>query len=240
LGRSKAKTHVKESFRSNFKLSGDRTKFAEVDKQKLQPLSPDADDKLTTLKNFRKKNGLCFKCGNKWAKDHKCPQHVPLHVIEELLDALEATDSDEGCEESDSKEIIMTVNQQNSDVSQKRRTMRLCGQIGKLPVLILVDSGSVGTFISSDLAKQLPHTLTTCAPAQFVTTDGSPMTCNQKIQGLHWMCQGHTFVSDAGVLPLRCFDMILGQDWLESASPMWVHWSNKLMKFTHEGKMIKL
>ena len=54
------------------------------------------------------------------------------------------------------------------------------------------------------------------------------------------MCQGHTFVSDAGGLPLKCFDMILGQDWLEAASPMWVHWSNKVMKFTHQGKRITL
>lgn len=34
--------------------------------------------------------------------------------------------------------------------------------------------------------------------------------------------------------------MIIGQDWLESASLMWVHWANKLMKFTHQGKRITL
>lgn len=34
--------------------------------------------------------------------------------------------------------------------------------------------------------------------------------------------------------------MILGADWLESCSPMWVHWSQKILKFTHCGKRIKL
>jgi hypothetical protein len=47
-------------------------------------------------------------------------------------------------------------------------------------------------------------------------------------------------VSDVGVLPLKCFDTIVGQDWLEASSPMWVHWSKKVMKFTHQGNIITL
>lgn len=34
----------------------------------------------------------------------------------------------------------------------KRRTMKICGKIGKIDVLILIDFGSVGTFISNKLA----------------------------------------------------------------------------------------
>ena len=44
---------------------------------------------------FRKKNGLCYKCGEKWGHNHKCPPQVSLHVIEELWDALEHSDEDE-------------------------------------------------------------------------------------------------------------------------------------------------
>lgn len=54
------------------------------------------------------------------------------------------------------------------------------------------------------------------------------------------MVQGHSFISTAGVLPLKCFDMILGEDWLESCSPMWIHWAKKFMRFTHYGKRIQL
>lgn len=42
------------------------------------------------------------------------------------------------------------------------------------------------------------------------------------------------------MLPLKCFDMILGNDWLEDHSPMWVHWGKKLMKFTYGGKRVTL
>ena len=48
-----------------------------------------ADDKLKALLAYRKKHGLCYKCGKTWCHNHKCPQQVSLHVIEELFDALE-------------------------------------------------------------------------------------------------------------------------------------------------------
>lgn len=46
------------------------------------------------------------------------------------------------------------------------------GKWGKIQVLVLVDSGSVGSFISTELAKQLSHALSPCEPTQFVAADG--------------------------------------------------------------------
>jgi hypothetical protein len=34
--------------------------------------------------------------------------------------------------------------------------------------------------------------------------------------------------------------MVLGMDWLEQFSPMWIHWKRKLLQFTHRGKWITL
>lgn len=30
------------------------------------------DDKLATLKAYRRAKGLCFVCGERWGRDHKC------------------------------------------------------------------------------------------------------------------------------------------------------------------------
>jgi hypothetical protein len=57
---------------------------------------------------------------------------------------------------------------------------------------------------------------------------------------LQWSAKGYTFTSTVGILTLRCFDMILGQDWLEECNPMWVHWTKKLMKFIRNGVRIHL
>jgi hypothetical protein len=35
---------------------------------------------------------LCFKCGEKWNPNHTCPAHVSLHVLGEILDAMDITD----------------------------------------------------------------------------------------------------------------------------------------------------
>ncbi|XP_066365248.1 uncharacterized protein [Miscanthus floridulus] len=131
LGRSKGRVHGKNEFRGSFKTNVEKMKFGDGDKPKQQPVLTETEDKLTALKNFRRKNGLCFKCGNKWSKDHKCPPQVALHVIEELLDALE----DEGLdsEELDSEileESVMSVGH-SVPSDQVKRTMKLCGKIGK-------------------------------------------------------------------------------------------------------------
>lgn len=96
LGRAKGKPQGKESF---------KTKFVETAKPKQQLVASESEDKLAALKSFKRR--LSFKCGNKWTKDHKCPPQVALHVIEELLDALE----DEGLEdiEQDSEALEETV-----------------------------------------------------------------------------------------------------------------------------------
>jgi hypothetical protein len=68
-------------------LGADKTKQTEQMKPILQ--KSDVDDKLASLKSFRRRNGLCFKCGEKWSPAHKCLAHISLHVLEEILDALD-------------------------------------------------------------------------------------------------------------------------------------------------------
>jgi hypothetical protein len=64
------------------------------------PRSPEAtktpsssEDKLTTLKAYRKAKGLCFICGKKWGKEHKCGTTVQLHVVQEMLEFCANEDS---------------------------------------------------------------------------------------------------------------------------------------------------
>lgn len=46
------------------------------------------EDKLSALKSYRRSKGLCFKCGERWGKDHKCAASIQLHVVEELLSSI--------------------------------------------------------------------------------------------------------------------------------------------------------
>lgn len=50
---------------------------------------------MATLKQYRRRNGLCFKCGAKWGPNHTCLDQILLHVLEEILTALQIQDSDD-------------------------------------------------------------------------------------------------------------------------------------------------
>jgi hypothetical protein len=39
------------------------------------------DNKMATLKAYRKAKGLCFKCGECWGQLHRCSNMVPLQVV---------------------------------------------------------------------------------------------------------------------------------------------------------------
>lgn len=106
----------------------DRVKHSPTDSTtvKQKPDKSDADDKLKALMAFRRKNGLCFKCGEKWGHGHKCPPQVFLHVIEELLDGIDShedTTSDASEEESE-PDTVMVVGTSISSGAPRRRTMR--------------------------------------------------------------------------------------------------------------------
>jgi hypothetical protein len=137
---------------------------------------------------------------------------VPLHVLEEVLDALEPTDfQDDELETKVEEKVVLAVSSSKGFKGVKRRTMRISGVIGKLNVLILINSESVGTFISEQLARKLQLDTVPCSQIQLVAADGSPMLCNQRILNLQWCSQDHTFHSSTGILPITCFDMILGE-----------------------------
>lgn len=237
LNASHSKSFGWDFTKGNGKFAGLKQQEGEKTKQ----LSV-TDDKLQELKQFRRKNGLCFKYGNKWNHNHQCPDQISLHVLEELLDAL-GTNSEEGGYASESQEVeetMMALNSSQPVQSTKRKTFKLLANVGNQKVLILVDSGSVGTFISDALVQQLRLKTEDCPPLQYKDADGGILNCSQKVSKLQWFIQGITFTSSPQVLQLKCFDMILGEDWLEEVSPIWVDYKQKVLKVTYQGKRVTL
>jgi hypothetical protein len=90
------------------------------------------------------------------------------------------------------------------------------------------------------LVQQLKLKTQPCEQTQFKAADGGQLSCSEQVSGLHWWIQGQTFVSDARVVALRCYDMIVGEDWLEAVSPVWVDYNTKEMRITHKGKRVGL
>lgn len=67
---------------------------------------------------------------------------------------------------------------------------------------------------------------------------GGKLLCNRIVPAVEWWCQGQTFVTDFKVLTLSGYDMILGMEWLETFSPMWVDWRRKKLRFTYHNQRL--
>lgn len=163
--------------------------------------------------------------------------------MEELLEVLQLDDPPDPQHLSDSsseEDVMLLANASSTTSPVKRRTMRLQGMIGKRTVLILIDSGANCSFVDAALATELQLPTKPMPAASFVIAGGDVLTSSTMVPQLTWWTQGHTFCQDMKVLSLGCYDLIVGADWLESHSPMWVHWQRKWMRFTHEGRRITL
>lgn len=122
----------------------------------------------------------------------------------------------------------------------RRRTIRLHGRVGQQEVFILVDSGSGASFVDAALAEKIQAMTTPCTPSRFMVANGETMVRDQQVSQFTWWTQGHTFQQDMKVLQLPGYDIVLGCDWLEDHSPMWVHWRQRQMRFSHQGCRITL
>lgn len=207
------KHHYKFSGRPSSSYSSDRN----VEKQSgriegsKKPDTTKWENRLDALKAYRRSKGLCFTCGEKYSKSHKCPEKIPLHVIEELMEILpisDAADDDFSDGGSDPDDLMMIAATITPNEAKKKHTIRLQGTVGKHSILILIDSGSVASFVSTKMAEQLKCATHTMPNRQFTVADGHPVQCSQFVPHFEWSVQGHTFVHSVHVLNIGCYDMI--------------------------------
>jgi hypothetical protein len=70
--------------------------------------------------------------------------------LEELLEVVNDSDGDtsENLSEMSEPEGVLAIDSDMVKQVSTRKTMRLCGTVDALDIMILVDSGSVGSFIN--------------------------------------------------------------------------------------------
>jgi len=69
--------------------SADKGVLGAAPTEEKSSAKPQGASKFDSLRAQRKARGECFKCGAKYGPNHKCPKHVPLHILEELLEVIQ-------------------------------------------------------------------------------------------------------------------------------------------------------
>lgn len=199
---------------------------------------PPTDDRVAKLMGYRKSKGMCYKCGMKWSPTHKCAASVPLQVVEELWQMIVGEDvhEEDSCEqEHESGEDLMAISLQAVQGTESAKTVRMVGDICGKEAIILIDSGSSHNFISEALASKWRNWSTLKNPMQVRVANGEILSCTHELLDCPVWVSGYGFKISLKILPLQCYDIILGIDWLEAHSPMEVNWKEKWLAFDHQG-----
>jgi hypothetical protein len=162
-----AKRYLKRSSRYSPRLNSNTKPIALLDAPPSEAKTvgtpdpkPKWESKLSTLHEQRRAQGLCMKCGEKWGGGHRCPKKVPLHILEEVWDVFnleeEPTRPSDSVSNSSDEEILALSAEAIIGV-QGKKTMKLQCMINNTNILILVDSGSTSTFISTNMANKLNY-----------------------------------------------------------------------------------
>nr|XP_051225897.1 uncharacterized protein LOC127343754 [Lolium perenne] len=196
------------------------------------------------LREYRRANNLCFKCGDKYSREHQCKPVAQLLTIQlgdygEILsdDAVRAL---ELLDEPVSQADCYMISTHALTGTEAPAALRLPVTVGNQVMILLVDSGSSHSFINRNFVDNIGLQQVSIPAIPVKLANGHLIQCNHMVQQLEWKCQGNTFQTDLRVLDLGAYDGVLGKDWLDSFSPMTCDWKGNEIAFDYNGQRISL
>ncbi|KAL8151593.1 hypothetical protein V2J09_021401 [Rumex salicifolius] len=170
--------------------------------------------------NERRSKGLCFFCDEKYSLGIK---------------KLNSLCSDE---EIELEKVEISVNAMAGITGYN--TMRVRVIHAKQSLFILIDSGSTHNFIDKAVAERFGCELTLLSLTKVVVTDGSCLDVKSQLKDFSLTFHDTSFNTDAMVLPLRCCDMVLGIQWIETLGPVVWDFKKLAMEFRVGARKIVL
>lgn len=216
-------------------LERNKAKYARNTTQ-AKPFLPRVDNRTTAqqsplwkdrqLIDYRKANNLYFNCGDKFVPGHlevypkKNKPQVNAIVLNDL--DKELTDevlSDLAVEDQMQEEFgQLSINALSSQ--DTTNCIKLKTRVKDKVMLILVDSGSTHSFISSHFVDSAKLETVPLSPRKVKLANGEWIITDKMVPKLACYCQGQSFTTDMVVLNMSPNDAILGFDWLQAHNPM--------------------
>jgi len=147
---------------------------------------------------------------------------------EEVLTKMQSKDDDSG-------EDLMAISVNAVQGTKTRKTVRMIANIYGKEAIILIDSRSSHSLISEAMASEWRNWSSLKSLMQVRVANGEALYCKHELVDCPIWISGHGFKISSKVLPLDCYDIILGINWLETHSPMEVDWRKKTLSFDYQG-----
>ena len=190
--------------------------------------------RTTPIKTFskaemreRRGKGICYNCDEKFTRGHRCVEQK-LYLLdvdsppapEIFYDAQDPVDDD-----GEIQQLLAPDNQPNIYLHALSRfttlqTMRFKGFFKKLPLTILIYSGSTHNFIDTWIAKQANCFVHPCSSFEVMISNGGALPCKGKCCNVRISIGDYNLRSDMFSLPLGGCDVVLGAQWLRTLGPI--------------------
>ncbi|PKA64689.1 putative mitochondrial protein [Apostasia shenzhenica] len=192
----------------------------------------------------KRAKGLCFWCNEKYSIGHQCKKRQLYQItlienelmdneeVEEPKEELESTPTEMGIEANISLNAVTGL--------PSYQAMTVIGATRRKQIYILIDTGSTHNFVDPSILNFEVDNVTQI-PVQYVTVaNGDRIPITQEVHNLQWSMQGVVFSTEALVMPLENYHMILGIQWLSELGNVSWNFKELQMTFTLHDKQIRL
>lgn len=190
---------------------------------------------------YRRKHGLCYRCGDKFGAGHRCkPGNLNCIDLEEGNDTdFEDAEGEQNESTGRVSELAkVSLNALNGAMGWK--SIILVGNMGGLPIKILVDTGASNSFIHYGLVKALYLPYQEVTPFTVTLADGTDITSRAACSKVNWFIQDYQFQFDLKVMDLGSWDVILGVDWMYQFSPITFDFHHLSIALSSSGSLLHL
>ncbi|CAJ2662268.1 unnamed protein product [Trifolium pratense] len=186
----------------------------------------------------RHKRGLCFKCGEKWGRDHMCKfKHMNLRLCDWSSDEeVPAVEEEEKHNEVEVELKTLKLSLHSKEGLTSNKSFKVWVMIGNRRVLTLIDSGATSNFIATRLVEELGLNLKN-TPTYVVEVGNGEKVKNQGVcEELQFQIQGVNFKQHFFLMELSGSEMVLGMDWLASLGNIEANFGDLCLKCEVDGQ----
>ncbi|CAA0840140.1 Unknown protein, partial [Striga hermonthica] len=161
---------------------------------------------------------ICFFCRQPGHISPKCPERLqqqqqPPQQPQQQQQPRQQPPRPQQQQRDRQQARVFAVDQREAD--EHPGTMSGMIVLNDVPVYALFDTGATHSFISRRCLEAIGvHSLTTVDPLEVSLASGRKIVTEARATDLSLSIGGHILTSDAYVIEMRDFDLILGMDWL--------------------------
>jgi len=178
----------------------------------------------------RRRKGLCFNCDEQYVRGHKCQRLFYLEVTD--------PDGTDLPEEAAHQEPPPLISLHVITGIRSADTMQIRVAIGPHVLTALLDSGSTHNFVSEVAAHKVGLRFDDSSGARVTVANGDRVACRGVALNVAIRVDDDHFQVDCYAIPLDCYDLVLGVQFLRTLGPILWDFDDLCLAFWHRDRRV--